>query len=48
MDSGTSVFHSCSATLNGEFFILGGSGEYSRQVFYYYIVYHTLLTFTYI
>ena len=32
IETGSSVYHSCSATLNGEFYVFGGSGEYTRQV----------------
>ena len=32
IEAGSSVFHSCSATMNGEFYVFGGSEEYSRQV----------------
>ena len=34
MGSDTSVYYSCSATLNGEMYIFGGDGEFSKQVFY--------------
>ena len=33
MGPGTSVYHSCSATLNGEFYVFGGVESFSRQVF---------------
>ena len=33
MGPGTSVYHSCSATLNGEFYVFGGEESFSRQVF---------------
>jgi hypothetical protein len=28
----SSVFFGCSASANGEFYVFGGSGKYSRQV----------------
>ena len=32
MGTGTTVYKSCSAQLNGEFYIFGGTGENKRQV----------------
>ena len=34
MGPDTSVYHSCSATLNGEMYVFGGTGKFSKQVFY--------------
>ena len=33
MGPDTSVFGSCSATLNGEMYIFGGTGKFTKQVF---------------
>ena len=34
MGTGTTVYKSCSAQLNGEYYIFGGTGENKRQVSY--------------
>ena len=36
MGPDTSAYHSCSATLNGELFVFGGSGSNQKQVNFLY------------
>ena len=41
---GTSVFKSCSALLNGEYFVFGGTGTFTRQVI---LIFQTNKSFLY-